>query len=224
MNFEPNWKPPSNMPIIDICSTVQQEAINIVETITPDLADLFPFRRQLNARISLMRGWLGLVLDFRGASGILQIDELKAQERNDLSEAAKTLITGTHRQLIETIGESYFGFDRFTYLGPWDGQKLSWPHVGKHLTDWMNSSLLPEVLRRNTSRVLRAVPLPPIYNFNDVSKALWVLECEETSQQGTAFYLKGIGLVTCEHVLVGVLKVPIIHFSSRPSIKFIIAM
>lgn len=49
--------------------------------------------------------------------------------------------------------------------------------------------------------MLRAVPLPPIYNFNDVSKALWILECEESSQQGTAFYLEGIGLVTCEHVL-----------------------
>ncbi|OAI14998.1 hypothetical protein A1507_14800 [Methylomonas koyamae] len=189
------------MPIIDICAAVQSEAINIVEAYTPDLIDLFPFRRQLRARISLMSGWLGFVMDFKGGSGILQIDQLNTQEREDLSKAAEAKITGTHQDLIETIGSSYFGFERFTYLGPWDGQKLSWPHVGRHLADWMNSYLLPEVLRRNKSRVLRAVPLPPIYNFNDVTKALWILECEQSSQQGTAFYLEGIGLVTCEHVL-----------------------
>ena len=34
-----------------------------------------------------------------------------------------------------------------------------------------------------------------------ITDALWVLECEETSTQGTAFFLKDVGLVTCEHVV-----------------------
>jgi len=33
------------------------------------------------------------------------------------------------------------------------------------------------------------------------SDALWVLECEESVSQGSAFYLEGVGLVTCAHVL-----------------------
>ncbi len=34
-----------------------------------------------------------------------------------------------------------------------------------------------------------------------ITDALWVLECDETSTQGTAFFLKNVGLVTCEHVV-----------------------
>lgn len=32
-------------------------------------------------------------------------------------------------------------------------------------------------------------------------RSVWVLECEESFSQGTAFFAKGIGLVTCFHVL-----------------------
>jgi S1-C subfamily serine protease len=44
---------------------------------------------------------------------------------------------------------------------------------------------------------------PDIFQFNlqDVYQALWVLECEETVRQGTAFLLEGVGLITCQHVL-----------------------
>jgi RNA-directed DNA polymerase len=41
--------------------------------------------------------------------------------------------------------------------------------------------------------------LVPIHQI--VHSALWVLECEETAFQGSAFALSGVGLVTCEHVL-----------------------
>jgi hypothetical protein len=34
-----------------------------------------------------------------------------------------------------------------------------------------------------------------------ITDALWVLECEETCTQGTAFFLKDVGLITCEHVV-----------------------
>jgi S1-C subfamily serine protease len=34
-----------------------------------------------------------------------------------------------------------------------------------------------------------------------LSKATWILECEETCIQGTAFMLEGVGLITCFHVL-----------------------
>lgn len=45
--------------------------------------------------------------------------------------------------------------------------------------------------------------LPPVTPSDvlRIQDALWVLECEETSSQGTAFALRGYGLVTCEHVL-----------------------
>jgi hypothetical protein len=39
------------------------------------------------------------------------------------------------------------------------------------------------------------------YNAEEIFQAIWVLECEETFEQGTAFMLSGVGLVTCRHVL-----------------------
>lgn len=44
----------------------------------------------------------------------------------------------------------------------------------------------------------------PIYNkdpIEEISSALWVLECEDSFKQGTGFMLEGVGLVTCYHVL-----------------------
>jgi hypothetical protein len=39
------------------------------------------------------------------------------------------------------------------------------------------------------------------FSFEAIYQSLWVLECEETCKQGTAFALAGVGLVTCHHVL-----------------------
>jgi hypothetical protein len=43
--------------------------------------------------------------------------------------------------------------------------------------------------------------LPPELDYNAISAALWVLECETSCKQGTAFALEDVGLVSCEHVL-----------------------
>ena len=44
--------------------------------------------------------------------------------------------------------------------------------------------------------------------LDEISAALWVLECEEDDKfsQGTAFMLEGFGLVTCDHVLMDGIK------------------
>lgn len=39
------------------------------------------------------------------------------------------------------------------------------------------------------------------YDTERIFRGIWVLECEETSSQGTAFMLAGVGLVTCRHAL-----------------------
>jgi hypothetical protein len=42
---------------------------------------------------------------------------------------------------------------------------------------------------------------PPSFDTERIIEALWVLECDETSRQGTAFELTDYGLITCDHVL-----------------------
>ena len=43
--------------------------------------------------------------------------------------------------------------------------------------------------------------LPAEFDHQAILAALWVLECETSCKQGTAFGLPNVGLVTCEHVL-----------------------
>ena len=39
------------------------------------------------------------------------------------------------------------------------------------------------------------------FSLEAIYQSMWVLECDETCRQGTAFALAGVGLVTCHHVL-----------------------
>ena len=50
---------------------------------------------------------------------------------------------------------------------------------------------------------LIGVPFPKYYESLEdaINENVWILECEKTGRQGTAFMLFGIGLVTCRHVL-----------------------
>jgi RNA-directed DNA polymerase len=50
-----------------------------------------------------------------------------------------------------------------------------------------------------------------------LERSIWVLECEELMKQGTAFFLEGVGLVTCDHV-VGPRTAA--FQASAPSVKF----
>jgi len=58
-----------------------------------------------------------------------------------------------------------------------------------------------EVHRRAGTRESAAAASTPKYAIAEVLSALWVLESEEQSQQGTAFDLEGYAVVTCGHVL-----------------------
>jgi len=201
VDFEPNWKPDTNHPNLDLSRVLLDKAIEIVATEMHDVVDLFPFRNSSITRVRFDAGWLGIVLDFSQAPGMPAVGELDPKNIEALRAAAESTLKGTHQELKELIGSEYFSFSRFSYVGPWQDGKVSSSHLVSHLVAWINALLLPEVLRRNQARVLRAIPQPPRVDIGRIAKALCVLECEETSQQGTAFMLKGIGIVTCDHVL-----------------------
>jgi S1-C subfamily serine protease len=60
------------------------------------------------------------------------------------------------------------------------------------------------------------------YDTERIFRAIWVLECEETFRQGTAFMLAGVGLITCRHVLGG--KTQAFHrddFSKKYQVKIL---
>ncbi len=71
----------------------------------------------------------------------------------------------------------------------------------KRRKEW--SPLSPEEILKMASKrqQQQQIQTAEIYNTEKIFQAIWILECEETFEQGTAFMLSGIGLVTCRHVL-----------------------
>lgn len=201
MDYQPNWKPPTNQPALDIGVAIVRTAIQAVSRHTPDLMELYPFRNHSSAKTRLETGWVGIVLEFSETLGIDCFSDLEQQDLLAFKAAAARTLTGSYQDLRMALGPAYFSFTKFSYLGPFRDGMISWPHLTSHLQSWINDLVLPEVLKRNQTRVLRAIPEPPQLDIGHVSKALWVLECEESVRQGTAFMLKGTGLVTCDHVL-----------------------
>jgi len=202
MDYEPNWKPPTDPPRVDISFAIVDEAIRVVSEGIPDLLESVPVRNSFNTKIRLENGWIGLVVEFSHAPGIPSIgDDLEPEAVLAFQAASELTLIGSHQELRVALGSQYFSFSKFSYVGPYRDGKLSWPHLATHLMAWLNDIVLPEVLRRNQTRVLRAIPRPPQVDIGHISKALWVLECEDSIRQGTGFFLKGTGLVTCDHVL-----------------------
>jgi len=201
MDYAPNWKPPTDHPNLDISFAVVNEAINLVSTQVADLAEAFPVRNSSHTKLRLDDGWVGLILQFSNSPGIPSIGELGPADVAVFGAAAQSALTGTYHDLRAALGPEYYSFTKFSYLGPWRDGMMSWPHLMSHLVTWMNDLVVPEVLRRNQARVLRAIPQPPQINIGQLTKQLWVLECDEVARQGTGFMLKGAGLVTCAHVL-----------------------
>ena len=55
-------------------------------------------------------------------------------------------------------------------------------------------------------------------------RAVWIVEHEgNNGEQGTAFFLRGFGLVTAAHCMSGAIK-PIVYHPSRPAIQFEVSM
>src|SRR5262245_41610099 len=108
MDFEPNWKPPSNEPRFDICNAIVNEALRVVSTEASDLIDLFPFRNSAHTQIRLAAGWIGLMTEFAHAPGIPSIDDLTPAALPHFQAAAELTLEGSHRELRAALGSHYF--------------------------------------------------------------------------------------------------------------------
>lgn len=195
------WRPPSNRPDFDVLRAITDEALRVVSTQTPELADLFPFRCADHGMLHFGDGWLGIIIDYSFGPGIPSFAKLEDIDLQRLAACARRNQAPSHSELRAQLGEGYFSFNRFTYVGPWGDGMMSWDHLLSNLLAWINQVLRPEVTRRNQARIARAIPTPPKVDIGKVADALWVLECEKSIRQGTAFSLRGVGLVTCAHVL-----------------------
>jgi len=203
MDYSPDWKPTSNKPEFDVAFRITTTLLDAVEQQIPDLAALTPLQRPVLAMIHFGQDWVGIIIRYpqTTAGMVPRILEIEDTDRARFEGIACASRAPTHSVLYRALGPDYFGSDRFAYIGPCSDGMISWAHLSEHLIEWLNRSVLPAAFRLNQTRVLRAIPSPPQFNFSFLADALWVLESDEGMVQGTAFTLSGVGLVTCDHVI-----------------------
>jgi hypothetical protein len=194
------WKL-SDQPLVDIGFGFAHTVAKLIHEQISDLADMFPLKNSWELHGYLGDGWLAVRISDRHRSGVPVVGKMQDTELEELTATLLPFMPRNHQELFRLLGPTWFAFDRFTYVGPYSTPFACWPDAEAHLVDWLNTLVIPEVLRRNQARVLRAIPPAPQFNLERIRHALWVLECEESMKQGTAFHLSGVGLVTCEHVM-----------------------
>jgi hypothetical protein len=107
----------------------------------------------------------------------------------------------SYEESFSLLKDKGFSFNKFTYVGEKKGNKLCWPHIAQNVTKWLNHIVVPEVLARNIKRVKDVIPTPPNYDTTKILNNTFVIESETGMLQGTAFHLKGIGIITCDHCI-----------------------
>lgn len=190
-----------DQPMLNISAAVSSAVTKVAREHMPDLADMFPLQTSPEMMFHFDECWMIFRATERHVQAIPVVGKLKEA---DVAVAKARIVPFTprsHFDLYALLGPSWFSFDRFTYVGPFRPNMACWPDVHSHLIDWLNHLVIPEILRRNKQRVLRAIPSPPKFDLEGISKSIWVLESDEYLVQGTAFELSGVGLVTCQHVL-----------------------
>jgi hypothetical protein len=200
MNPTLEWKL-SNQPLADVGFAISSTVVKVVDEQMPDLGELFPFHRAWELEGHLDDTWMAAVITDAKGSQVSSVGLLKEDKLLELKEKILPLMPRSYEDLYELLGPSWFSFSRFTYVGPHKDSFACRPDVNQQLVSWLNHLVLPEIFKRNEARVLRAIPNPPRFEIQSILDALWVLECEDTCKQGTAFMLDGIGLITCQHVL-----------------------
>lgn len=133
-----------------------------------------------------------------------KFDDEELKEKASRTLAQKRLPSYT--DLYIEYGEDYFSENQFLYITPIENGAISSEHFDAVLVDWLNEKVLPLILENNKRRVLDAIPEAPQYDIEKISRNIFVLDdesddIEKLGSQGTCFYLKDVGFVTCDHVL-----------------------
>ena len=200
MNKDCQWPVLEEQLAMEVASTVKSTLLNIVQKYYSDLETYFSFQRCWRCKTYVADNTLYLSADYGGASSnsILKFtdDELRGIQ---CAIAEKSIEYSDRLELA--FGDPCLSEKRFCYVGPYINGKLCWPDIHDRSLDWFERVVLPHVIDGNRVRILRAIPPAPTYSPRELSDDTWILECDQTCKQGSAFFLNGTGLVTCEHVL-----------------------
>jgi len=168
----------------------------------PDIVDLFPFRIGFDLKIDISDGQATFVIRDQPQSNVPTMGQgLPPDAARKIREAYQKHPLDQFPAIANEIAPTLMGPSVFAYSGPFKAPHASWQHLRLAVVRWLQHVSAPAALGLNQRRVLRAVPPQPDYDIGAIQRSTWVLECQETMRQGTAFQLSGVGIMSCEHVL-----------------------
>ncbi len=178
---------------------LRTHAARIVDECAPHLRGDFPPFGQFDFQIGSDQNVSIIIMRFKD-SGIPAGGEMERDEFTRLKSLAST--ARTYADLKSKTGlAACFSWDCFLLVLNVVNGTIDWEVAQVDLTEWLNDAPLERALRLNIARVRAATPAPPQNSLSRVQSAMWVLECDETCVQGTAFDLDPYGIVTNEHVV-----------------------
>lgn len=194
-------------PLVFVCQYIVRETDWMIKERFPELKQSIPF----------IDGWKGctyyrddyalisLTEDYRCKDGC--VETMGSDEISLLEDRLNHIEEYNFSSLYENLGREYYNKNRFLFAGMLADvvKKMPpvqiWEQVVPVLEPWILQILVPILYEAERAKLDKLYQSQLRIDISVVTKNLWVLECEETSKQGTAFLLKGYGLITCEHVL-----------------------
>ncbi|MGX8012217.1 S1 family peptidase [Mesorhizobium sp. ORM8.1] len=110
----------------------------------------------------------------------------------------------TYKEMMEDIFLSnYFSTKKLLIFTEVRNNSINLQFLANQVAEWFYQYALPGAEAANRARIQRAIPTPPAFDVGCIQDSCWVVENETTLSQGTAFFLEGVGFVTCAHVVLG---------------------
>lgn len=185
--------------IPDFAFALRNVAAGAVEECLPHLrGDFAPFG-QFNFDIGFDQDIAVVTMRFK-ESGIPAGGKMKDEDFSRLKVIIGEARSYSDLKSIQDL-DKYFGWDRFLLALQVDDQTVDWHIAEQEVVKWLNDTPLSRAEQFNLSRIQSVLPKPPQYSLGQVQSAMWVLECDKTLIQGTAFDLDHYGTVTNDHVV-----------------------
>lgn len=168
-----------------------------------DIAGNLPFRNGWVAECH--HGENYMIIRLEDAPGIESpmINEMESTKLQKLKENIENIGNTDFDSLYQNLGAMWYSHDIFTYIGEsnLDSFEKRWNSIKPILWNWADKILVPTLYELERKKLNIILPKPIEIDISKIADSLWILECEDTSKQGTAFTLDEMHIITCEHVL-----------------------
>jgi hypothetical protein len=192
-------------------------AAHLIDEQMPDIRGDFPDYRNWTCEQFKLDNILLVKFECK-SGGIPCVGSIPVQVANEILATIGRARKYHELRCISAL-ERYFSRDKCLFVVDLTNGGFDWDIAGEFVVDWINHAAVDHAIDLNQKRISRAIPTPPQYSQQLILQALWVLECEESISQGSAFWLNDVGLVTCEHVVSQATRLCAFH-PATPQKKF----